>query len=125
MTTDMPIRSEACTVVTLPAEVDLVTSSSVRDNLFATVNRGVVHLVVDARETTFLDSSGVNALVRARERTERLGGSIHVVTQSRPVLRVFSITRLDRVLAVVPTLEVAQRCIAQPQAIHTCGGTGQ
>lgn len=124
MTTDLPMH-DALAVVTLPAEVDLVTSAAVRDDLLSTVNRGVVHLVVDARATTFLDSSGVNALVRARERTERLGGSIHVVTRSRQVLRVFSITQLDRVLAVVPTVEDARRCIQRPATIHTCHGVDQ
>lgn len=107
-------------VVTLPAEVDLGCAAELRDRLLATLNRGGVHLVVDASRVTFIDSSGVNALVRARERAERLGGSIHVVTTSRPVLRVLAVTQLDRVLAVVPTIETAQRCAAHPETIHTC-----
>ena len=125
MTTDIPMRPPTLAVVTLPVEVDVVTSASVRDDLLSTVNRGEVHLLVDARATTFLDSSGINALVRARERTERLGGSIHVVTESRPVLRVFSITQLDRMLAVVPTLEDARRCIEHSESVHTCNGVRQ
>lgn len=84
------------------------------------MNRGGIHLVVDATAVTFMDSSGVNALVRARERAERLGGSIHVVTTSRPVLRVLEVTQLDRLLAVVPTVDDAMACLGQPSTIHSC-----
>lgn len=109
-------------VVRLPAEVDIATAPAVRDELFSSVNRGGIHLVVDATQVTFMDSSGVNALVRGRERAERLGGSAHVVTTSRQVLRVLAVTQLDRVLAVVPTMEQALRCVEHPETIHTCVG---
>lgn len=120
MTTDLPLGRDALTVVALPHEVDLVTGPAVRDALLSTVNRGDVHLAVDASATTFLDSAGVNALVRVCQRLERLGGSVHVVTQSRPVLRVLALTQVDRVLAVVPSLDDARRCVARPSTIHTC-----
>ena len=120
MTTDIPIRHDAVTVVTLPGEVDMVSIAAVRDDLFSSLNRGSVHLVVDARATTFLDSTGINALVRVRERAERMGGSVHLVTESPPVQRVLALTQLDRVVAVVPTMQAALECIATPATIHTC-----
>jgi anti-anti-sigma factor len=119
--TDSPATPDSTiAVVRLPPEVDLASSGEVRDQLLSTVNRGGIHLVVDATAVTFMDSSGVNALVRARERTERLGGSIHVVTTSRPVRRVLEITQLDRVLALVPTVDDAMACLAHPATIHSC-----
>ena len=120
MTTDMPLRHDSVTVVTLPGEVDLVSIAAVRDDLFSSLNRGSVHLVVDARATTFLDSTGINALVRVRERAERMGGSIHLVTASPPVRRVLALTQLDRVVAVVTTMSAALQCAGSPATIHTC-----
>jgi len=114
------VSAGAVAIVKLPAEVDLASAPAVRDELLSSVNRGGVHLIIDATETTFLDSSGINALLRARERTERLGGSLHLVTTSRAVLRVLEITQLDRVIVVVPTVDSAQRCVEQPDTIHTC-----
>lgn len=122
MTTDHPGGNDQVSVVTLPDEVDLVTIGQVRDQLLSSVNRGGIHLVVDASGTVFMDSTGVNTLVRVRERTVRLGGSLHVVTRSRAVLRVLAITQLDRVLAVVPSLDEALRCASHPETIHTCNG---
>jgi anti-anti-sigma factor len=88
--------------------------------MMSSINRGGIHLVVDATGVTFMDSSGVNALVRARERAERLGGSIHVVTTARPVRRVLEVTQLDRVLALVPSMEDAFACLSHPATVHSC-----
>lgn len=106
-------------VVRLPDEVDLQTAPGVRDELFVALSR-CPHLVVDATTVTFMDSSGINALVRAKERADRLGGSVHVVATGRPVLRVLSVTQLAKVLGVVSTTEEALRCVSTPQTLHTC-----
>lgn len=130
MATDLPARPHAhpsprslppgVALVPLPAEVDVLTIDEVRDAMLASLNRGGVNLLVDASATTFLDSSGINALVRARERALRLGGSLHVVTTSPPVLRVLEVTGLQRILAVVPTVTAALACITSGAFGHTC-----
>jgi len=106
-------------VVTLPDEVDLQTAPAVRDELLVALSR-CPHLVVDATGVTFLDSTGINALVRAKERAERLDGSVHVVATGRAILRVLAVTQLTRMLAVVPTTDDALRCLSTPETIHTC-----
>jgi anti-anti-sigma factor len=70
------------------------------------------HLVVDATGVTFMDSSGVNALVRAKERADRLGGSLHVVATGRAVQRVLALTQLTQILGVVPDHDTARQCLA-------------
>lgn len=115
-----PDSSTGSSIVRLPVEVDLATAPAVRDALLAALNRDGIHLVVDAREVTFMDSSGVNALVRARERAGSLGGSLHVVTRNRAVRRVLQITGLEDRLGVVGSLDEAYACLRDPQTIHTC-----
>lgn len=116
------IKSPAAdvSVVALPAEVDLASAQDVRDTLLATINRGGTHLVIDARAVTFIDSTGVNALIRARERAELLGGSLHVVSDASCVRRVLEVTQLTRVLHLVPTLDQALECIADSHHMHRC-----
>jgi anti-anti-sigma factor len=108
-------------VVRLPPEVDLQTAPGVRDDLMSSLNR-CSHLVVDATGVDFMDSSGVNALVRAKERADRLGGSLHVVATGRAVCRVLALTQLSGVLGVVPDEDAARRCVADPVPGHTCQG---
>ena len=107
-------------VVRLPAEVDIATAPAVRDEMLAALSRDGEHLVVDALDVTFMDSSGVNALVRTRERAANLGGSLHVVSQSHQVRRVLQITALEEHLGLVSSLEAAYDCAAHPETIHTC-----
>lgn len=107
-------------VVRLPAEIDLANAPALRDELLSALNRHGEHLVVDALGVTFMDSSGVNALVRARERASRLGGSVHVVAQSTAVRRVLEITGLEEHLGLVTSMAAAFDCVAHPETIHTC-----
>lgn len=115
-----PVTKDSFSIVRLPAEVDLACAQEVRDNLLSTVNRGGVHLVVDATDVTFIDSTGVNALIRARERAELLGGSVHVVSDASCVRRVLEVTQLARVLHLVPTMEQALECISDSAHMHRC-----
>ena len=117
---DVPASPEVG-VVRLPVEVDLQTAPAVRDDLMASLNR-CAHLVVDASGVEFMDSSGVNALLRAKERADRLEGTVHVVATNRAVVRVLALTQLTRVLGVVPDRDVARRCVADPTPGHTCQG---
>jgi anti-anti-sigma factor len=110
-------------VVRLPAEIDLANSSEVLASLLGTINRGGANLVVDARDVRFIDSSGLNALVRARERTEAMSGSLHLVAASRRLRRLLEITRLDRVLHRVDAVEDAITCLANPTGLHVCEGS--
>ena len=121
MTTVHPAAPhEGIAVVRFPPEVDLVSAAPLRDELLAAMTREGAHLVVDALDVTFMDSSGVNTLVRARERAERLGGSLHVVSTAPAVTRVLQITQLDRRLGLVASLEEAFRCLGHPATVHTC-----
>ena len=115
-----PITKTSYSIVRLPAEVDLACAQEVRDSLLSTVNRGGIHLVVDATEVTFIDSTGVNALIRARERAELLGGSVHVVSDASCVRRVLEVTQLSRVLHLVPCMEQALGCINDVDHMHSC-----
>jgi stage II sporulation protein AA (anti-sigma F factor antagonist) len=121
MTSTEPASARSgATIVRLPHEIDLDNAGALRDELLAALNRDGVHLVVDALDVTFMDSSGVNALVRARQRAESLDGSLHVVSSSPAVTRILQITQLDRRLGLVATLDEAFDCVRNPQTIHTC-----
>ncbi|MDQ1615722.1 MAG: hypothetical protein QOJ60_1661 [Actinomycetota bacterium] len=112
-------------VVRLPTEVDIGVGAQVRDDLFAALTRRGVDLVVDARGVAFMDSTGVNALIRARERAELMSGSIHVVSGARHVRRLLEITQLTEVLHLVGTLDEAFDCLCSNRSEHSCTPPGE
>jgi anti-anti-sigma factor len=91
-------------VITLPEEIDISNSDQVRDELLSLLNRGPAVLIVDMAETTFCDSAGVNALVRAHKRAAANGAEIRLVVASPGVQRVLAITGVDRLISVYPTV---------------------
>jgi anti-sigma B factor antagonist len=107
-------------VVELPPEVDLSNASEVLAGLLSAINRGGTHLIVDARAVRFMDSSALNALVRARQRTEAMNGSLHVVAPGHRLRRLLEISRLDRVLRRVDSIEEARACLGNPTGAHLC-----
>lgn len=107
-------------VVALRGEIDLAVAAAVLDRLLSAANRSTARLVVDATGVTFLDSSGINAFVRARDRTAALGGSFHLVATQQVVLRVLELIQLDRALHLVPDVQTALACSAHGDIAHTC-----
>ncbi len=98
-------------VITLPEEIDISNSEQVREELLSLLNRGPAVLIVDMAETTFCDSAGVNALVRAHKRATANGAEIRLVVASLGVLRVLAITGVDRLIPVDPSMTAS---LAEP-----------
>jgi anti-sigma B factor antagonist len=91
-------------VITLPEEIDLTNADQVRDELLALLNRGPSVLIVDMAGTTFCDSAGINALVRAHKRATANDTEIRLVVGSPGVQRVLAITGIDRLITIYPNL---------------------
>jgi anti-sigma B factor antagonist len=106
-------------VITLPEEIDISNSEQVREELLSLLNRGPAVLIVDMAETTFCDSAGVNALVRAHKRATANGAEIRLVVSSPGVQRVLDITGVDRLIPVHPSMTAS---LAEPGA---SGGPGE
>ena len=72
------------------------------------VSDGTERVVVDLSAVTFLDSSGLNALVSGQRALDGRGIGLRVVSpEDNPVRRVFEITQLTESLSVVASLSDA------------------
>ena len=91
-------------VVTLPAEIDVTNADTVRDELLAALNQSAVLLIADMSNTNFCDSSGVSALVRVFRRAVASGSAVRLVVSTPAVQRVLSITGVDRLVDVFPSV---------------------
>ena len=91
-------------VVRLPAEIDVTNADATRDELLAVLNQGATLLVADMSKTDFCDSSGVSALVRAFSHAATSGAAIRLVVSTPGVHRVLSITGVDRLVDIYPSV---------------------
>ncbi len=86
-------------MVHVTGEIDIANSAELRATLLAAVADGRV-VVVDLRAVTFLDATGLTALLSGREAAVEQGGSLVLANVPPSVSRIIEITALDSVLSV-------------------------
>jgi anti-sigma B factor antagonist len=87
--------------VTLSGELDLATSGQVERDVHALLERGFEDIVVDLRELTFIDSSGIHALLECRRSARQLGARLAVILAPGIVTRAVELCRVRDQLDVV------------------------
>jgi anti-sigma B factor antagonist len=102
-------------VVAAPEDIDITNAAELRTALGQAAARGHGTFVVDMSRTQFCDTAGLHALVGAHKRARAEGGQVLLVVVGDTVLRIFSITGLDRVIPYFSSLEQA---LAQTPAAH-------
>ena len=101
------LDSGADYVVVLGGEVDLYTAPELKQELHRLVGEGATRIIVDMSETTFIDSTTLGVLLSVVKRVRPEGGAVVLVCPDRNVKRIFEITLLDRVFAIVDTRDEA------------------
>jgi anti-sigma B factor antagonist len=90
-------------VLQISGEVDVYTAPQVRDRVIRLLADGVRHVIADLREVSFLDSTGLGALVGSLKRMREQDGSLELVVPDGKITTIFRVTGLDRVFALHPS----------------------
>ncbi|MFN2560746.1 MAG: STAS domain-containing protein [Jatrophihabitans sp.] len=91
-------------IVAVSGEVDVYSAPALKDNITEILQSGVTTLIVDLSAVAFLDSTGLGALVEARAATSDAGGSMPLVCSQERILKLFTITGLDGVFTIYPSI---------------------
>ena len=87
--------------VSLKGELDLSTVAKVEEELRRVEASDATLLVLDLSGLTFLDSTGLRAVITADERARAQGRRFVIIKGPDAVQRVFAITRLEERLEMV------------------------
>jgi anti-sigma B factor antagonist len=108
MELSLSTRETAGTVVLdVGGEIDVYTSPKLRERLVGLVRDGATSIVVNLDEVEFIDSTGLGVLVGALKRLRARGGSMSLVCSADGLLRVFTITGLEKVFPIYASLAEA------------------
>ena len=94
-------------VVSVMGELDRATVPAFDRTLLDVTEAGTGEVIVDLTCCSFLDSSGLRALIATRERLERSDGSLTLVLSNPIVMRVFQLTGFDEWFQIRPSSSVA------------------
>jgi anti-sigma B factor antagonist len=103
-------------VVAAPEEIDITNAIGLRAALLDAAAQGNGTLIVDMSQTQFCDSAALNVLVRAHQRAQAEGGEVRLVISAADVLRIFTVTGIDR---VIPRFLTLGKAVAQTPAAQS------
>ncbi|MDC8011139.1 STAS domain-containing protein [Tahibacter soli] len=95
------------TVVRLSGEVDLSWSQQVRQAILDALEREA-GVGVELSAVSYIDSSGIAALVEGFQNARQNGRRFALVAVSQAVMAVLELARLDRVFPIVADVEAAR-----------------
>jgi anti-sigma B factor antagonist len=101
-------------LVVLSGEMDIVSTAAFADAMSELESSSPDRVVIDIAGLTFIDSSGINALVQAARAIEARGGRAVLASPAPHVQRVFEITRVGDVVAIAADRDEAARLAAMP-----------
>jgi anti-sigma B factor antagonist len=94
-------------LVVLEDRLNAVSAPEVKEQLKRLPQRGQIHVVVDMSSVSFIDSSGLAALVSGLKAAREAGGTFKLAGANEQARQVFEITKLDQVFELHPDRESA------------------
>jgi anti-sigma B factor antagonist len=107
MQIDLSRESDQVSVVAPKGRLDLSSAPTLRERLRQLITSGTPRLVVDLGEVTFVDSSGLGAVIGGMKAARQAGGDLRIARPNQQVRMVLNLTSLNKVLRPYETLEEA------------------
>ncbi|GLI91022.1 STAS domain-containing protein [Methylocystis echinoides] len=94
-------------VAVMEERLDAHNSGELKDRFLRLLEEGARRLVVDLSSVTFIDSSGLGALLSGYKNATQRGGALILSGPQPRVRAMFELTRLNRVFEIYPRLPEA------------------
>lgn len=82
-------------------EIGAANADEFRDQARAALKEGHKDIEIDLTETTFIDSSGLGAILALHKTARTRKGTVRLLHPQPPVQQILDLTRMDRVLEIV------------------------
>lgn len=88
--------------------IDLHVSPEIRASLLAMIDKKPKRLVIDLSRVPYVDSSGIAALILARQSLDEHGGRFMLAAAQEPVELILATARLDQYFEMFPSVDAAR-----------------
>ena len=104
--TEMQLKVDSgIAILACGGRLNMVAAPRLKSVIENAVDEGSTKIVVDLSEATFIDSSGLGALIAGLKRARQAGGDLRIAGAGEQAVAVLALTNLDRILR--PYLSVA------------------
>jgi anti-anti-sigma factor len=100
-------RTGGVAVARFTGRLDFASAPEAKDKFAETIAAGHRKLIVDLSKVEFVDSAGLGSLVGGMRIARQAGGDLRIANPTEQVKMLLSLTSLDQVLKIHPTIEQA------------------
>ena len=104
---EVRLLSPTRAVIAARGRMNAMTAPAMKGRIKELIDTGRTEIVCDLHEVSFVDSSGLSALVSGLKSTREQGGFLKVAGANEQVARIFKLTMLDRVFEMYATADAA------------------
>ena len=94
-------------ILDIKGEVDLYTSPAVRDTFSTLIKKRQKVIMVNFKDVSYIDSSGLATLVEAIQKMRPYGGQLGLCGLSQAIRGIFEISKLENIFAIFKDEEQA------------------
>jgi anti-sigma B factor antagonist len=107
MQIELEPRDQGAALVNVQGRLDAAAAPTFKQRITEAVSQGNVRLALHIAHVSFMDSTGLGALVSALKAVRKANGDIGIVAPSPQVQKLLKLTAMDRVFRVFPSSDEA------------------
>jgi stage II sporulation protein AA (anti-sigma F factor antagonist) len=105
-------------LITVEGYLDVDTATEFQHHLANQLHHGRRHFLLDLSDVPFMDSSGMNIILRVYQEARDLPGSVHIISPTPAVRRILDLTGVS---ITVPVSESVEEALARVDAAQDRG----
>ena len=96
-------------VLFISGEIDLYNAPEIKKIMHMLIGEGKLKVAVDFNEVTYIDSSGIGAMISSMSNLKKNGGALVIMNLHHSVRKVFELTKLTSFFKIFDSEEEAIR----------------
>ncbi|MFE4106350.1 STAS domain-containing protein [Almyronema epifaneia] len=98
-------------IIELNGHLDINSSDDLRRRTLDLISQGQKNILIDCQNLSFMDSSGLSALVMAMKATREVGGRLSICAINHQAQMLFKLTGMDKVFEIFANQSEAVACM--------------
>ncbi|MEV5011302.1 STAS domain-containing protein [Streptomyces sp. NPDC056159] len=107
LSVEVTLPREDVALLTVDGYLDVDTATELQAHLANQLHHGRRHFLLDLSAVPFMDSSGMNIILRVYQEARERAGSVHIIAPAPAVLRILDLTGISITVPVSGSAEEA------------------
>ncbi|MET7476028.1 anti-sigma factor antagonist [Streptomyces sp. NPDC005648] len=116
LSVEVSLPREDVALITVQGFLDVDTATEFQHHLANQLHHGRRHFLLDLSDVPFMDSSGMNIILRVYQEARDLPGSVHIISPTPAVRRILDLTGVSITVPVSESADEALALVGEAQA---------